>query len=68
MFQVEEAVSREPVRPLKEARDAFEKMYLINLLELCKGKVSEAARLAGKYRADLYHLLGKHGLNPDDFR
>lgn len=61
-------MSPEPVKSLKEARDAFEKIYLINLLQLCKGKVSEAARLAGKYRADFYHLLGKHGLNPDDFR
>jgi two-component system, NtrC family, response regulator GlrR len=61
-------VSQAPIQPLKEARDAFEKSYLIYLLEASKGKVSEVARLAGKYRADLYALLKKHGLNPDDFK
>jgi two-component system response regulator GlrR len=61
-------VTQAPVQPLKEARDAFEKSYLIYLLEVSKGKVSEAARLAGKYRADFYILLKKHNLNPDDFK
>ncbi len=61
-------VTQAPVQPLKEARDAFEKSYLIYLLELSRGKVSEAARLAGKYRADFYILLKKHNLNPDDFK
>lgn len=62
------AVARVPIQPLKEARDAFERNYLIYLLEIAKGKVSEAARLAGKYRADFYLLLKKHNLNPDDFK
>jgi two-component system response regulator GlrR len=61
-------VTQAPIQPLKEARDAFEKSYLIYLLEISKGKVSEAARLAGKYRADLYLLLKKHNLTPDDFK
>jgi two-component system response regulator GlrR len=61
-------VSQAPIQPLKEARDAFEKSYLIYLLEICKGKVSGAARLAGKYRADFYILLKKHNLHPDDFK
>ncbi|MFQ5850103.1 MAG: sigma-54-dependent transcriptional regulator [Candidatus Binatia bacterium] len=59
---------REPLKPLKEARDAFEKNYLIHLLELSEGNVSKAARLAGKYRADLYELLKKHGLKIGDFK
>jgi len=58
----------EPLRPLKEARDAFERGYLIKLLQTCKGNVSEAADLAGKYRTDFYNLLKKHGLNAADFR
>lgn len=61
-------VTQAPVQPLKEARDAFEKSYLIYLLEVSRGKVSEAAKLAGKYRADFYILLKKHNLNPDDFK
>ncbi len=58
----------EPFRPLKEARDAFERGYLIKLLQACNGNVSEAADLAGKYRTDFYSLLKKHSLNPGDFR
>lgn len=64
----EEVASQESVKPLKEARDAFEKIYLTNLLELCGGRVSEAAKIAGKFRADFYDLLRKHSLSPDDFR
>ncbi len=58
----------ELLRPLKEARDAFERGYLIKLLLSCKGNVSEASELAGRYRTDFYGLLKKHSLNPTDFR
>lgn len=57
-----------PVKPLKEAKDDFERNYLIHLLELSRGNVSQAARVAGKYRADFYELLRKHGLKPEDFK
>jgi len=56
------------LHPLKEARDAFEKGYLINLLEITKGNVSKSAELAGKYRADFYNLLKKHNIKPEDFK
>jgi two-component system response regulator GlrR len=59
---------QEPAKPLKEAKDAFEKAYLVRLLELTRGNVSSAASLAGKYRADFYTLLKKHSLNPRDFK
>ncbi len=68
ILQTKGVVSPGPVKPLKEARDGFEKSYLIYLLELAKGSVTEAAKLAGKYRADLYDLLRKHDLKPDDFK
>jgi two-component system response regulator GlrR len=58
----------EPWRPLKQAKGAFEKNYLIRLLELSGGNVSQAARLAGKYRADFYDLLRKYELNVEDFK
>lgn len=58
----------DPLRPFKEARDDFEKSYLISLLKVCHGNVSDAAELAGKYRADFYTLLRKHRLNAVDFR
>jgi two-component system, NtrC family, response regulator GlrR len=60
--------TEQTLKPLKEARDAFERGYLIKLLQICKGNVSEAADLAGRYRTDFYSLLKKHNLNPGDFR
>ncbi|MBI2996972.1 MAG: sigma-54-dependent Fis family transcriptional regulator [Deltaproteobacteria bacterium] len=42
--------------------------HLERLLEISKGNVSQAAKLAGKYRADFYDLLRKHGLKADDFK
>jgi len=56
------------IKPLKEARDDFHKTYLMHLIEFARGNVSLAAKLAGKYRADLYDLLKKYQLNPDDYR
>ena len=56
------------LRPLKEAKKGFEKNYVIQILELTRGNISRAAKLAGKYRADFYDLLKKHSLNPEDFR
>jgi len=56
------------IKPLKEAREHFEKSYLIRLLELTRGNVSSAASLAGKYRADLYNLFKKYVINPSDFK
>lgn len=64
----EKAISQEPLKPLKEAKEAYEKTYLINLLQICQGNVSQAARMAGKYRADFYDLLKKHGLKSEDFK
>jgi two-component system, NtrC family, response regulator GlrR len=69
ILQSETSSSQEPlIRPLREAKDAFERSYLISLLQITKGNVSDAAGLAGKYRADFYVLLNKHNLNVADFR
>lgn len=56
------------LKPLRNAKEEFEKNYLIQLIELTQGNVSQAAKLAGKYRADLYQLLRKYRLKPADFR
>jgi two-component system response regulator GlrR len=61
-------IDQQPLKPLKEARNAFEKGYLVNLLHLCRGNVSRAAEIAGKYRADFYDLLKKHGINVADYK
>jgi two-component system response regulator GlrR len=58
----------ESLRSLKDARDAFERDYLAQVLALTEGNVSHAAKLAGKYRADFYDLLKKHDLKADEFK
>lgn len=58
----------ETLKPLKAAKDDFEKNYVMQLISLTKGNVSQAAKLAGKYRADFYDLLRKYNLKPNDFR
>jgi two-component system response regulator GlrR len=57
-----------PLKSLKEAKDAFEKEYLIAILKITRGNVSSASELSGKYRADFYTLLKKHEINPGDFK
>jgi two-component system response regulator GlrR len=52
----------------KNAKENFERSYLRQLLEFTEGNVTQAAKLAGKYRADLYELLKKYSLTPEDFR
>jgi two-component system response regulator GlrR len=56
------------LKSLKEARAEFEKAYLIRLLEMCSGKASKAAEIAGKYRADFYDLLKKHEIKLADYK
>ena len=56
------------IQPLVEARTAFERDYLITLLKLTRGHVSEVARLAGRNRTELYRLLERHGLTAASFR
>ncbi len=56
------------LRPLRESRMDFERRYLIQLMEISQGNISRAAKLAGKYRADLYELLDKYEIKPLDFR
>lgn len=54
--------------PLAEARAVFEKGYLEYLMRVATGNVAQAARIAGRYRPDLYKLLSKHDINPADFK
>lgn len=58
----------ETVKSFREARDEFEKKYLTQLIGVTEGNVSLAAKLAGKYRADLYDLLRRYDLDPEAFR
>jgi len=51
-----------------EARDEFTRNYLIQLLTITEGNVSQAARLARRNRTDLYKLLSRHGIEPEEFK
>jgi two-component system response regulator GlrR len=68
VFPAKTGSSEDQIKPLKEARDNFEKNYLIQLLEITRGNVSKAADLAGKYRSDFYNLLKKYVISPLDFK
>jgi len=54
--------------PLDEARRAFERDYLVQLLKLTTGNVSQAAKLAGRNRTEFYRLLERHSLEPAQFK
>ena len=56
------------LKSLKQARTDFEKAYLMRLMEICNGKASKAAEIAGKYRADFYDLLKKHEIKLADYK
>lgn len=60
--------TEDTIKPLKNAKDAFEKAYLVRLLEITRGNVTMAANMAGKYRADFYSLLKKHELDVSAFK
>jgi two-component system response regulator GlrR len=53
---------------LQEARDQFERNYLIRLLQMTNGNVTQAARLAKRNRTEFYRLLSRHGMNPSLFK
>lgn len=59
---------RDELRPFKQAKLEFERKYIIQLLGVTGGNVSQAAKLAGKYRADFYDMMKKCGVNAQDFR
>lgn len=67
---VQRALSNQPgeMLPLDEARRQFERDYLVQLLKLTSGNVSQAARMAHRNRTDFYALLGRHQLEAASFK
>ncbi|MBK7355595.1 sigma 54-interacting transcriptional regulator [Propionivibrio sp.] len=51
-----------------DAKQRFERNYLVQLLKLTDGSVADAARIADRNRTEFYRLLQKHELSPDMFR
>ena len=56
------------MKTLKEAKLEFEKNYLIGILKMSAGHVTNAAKTAGKNRTEFYKLLNLHNIEPDKFR
>jgi two-component system response regulator GlrR len=51
-----------------EAKQRFERQYLVGLLRMTDGNVADAARLAQRNRTEFYRLLQKHDLTPGLFK
>lgn len=51
-----------------EARNTFELHYLRKLLQITRGNVTQAARIAGRNRTEFYKLLSRHELEANDFK
>jgi two-component system response regulator GlrR len=67
--QVQEAQGQTTQLPsFDEARDEFTRNYLVQLLQITEGNVSQAARLARRNRTDFYKLLSRHGIEPEQFK
>ena len=56
------------VQTYAEAKQRFERDYLVGLLKLTDGNVADAARLADRNRTEFYRLLQKHELTPGHFQ
>ncbi|MBN1899830.1 sigma-54-dependent Fis family transcriptional regulator, partial [Candidatus Sumerlaeota bacterium] len=52
----------------KEARVRFETEYLKEILDKTNGSVSEAARISGMSRRNLYEKMEKLGLQSQEFK
>jgi two-component system response regulator GlrR len=67
--QIEEAQGQTTQLPsFDEARDEFTRRYIVQLLQITEGNVSQAARLAKRNRTDFYKLLSRHGIEPEEFK
>jgi two-component system response regulator GlrR len=67
-IQLDERKEALPFKSFKEAKQEFERNYVMNVLRITHGNVAEAARLSKKDRKDFYDVLRKYKLRPQDFR
>jgi two-component system response regulator GlrR len=54
--------------PFEEARKSFERDYLVRLLKITGGNVTQAAQMAKRNRTEFYKLLQRHRLEPAMFK
>jgi two-component system response regulator HydG len=55
-------LSTETILPYREAHLHFEKKYFVNLLQVANGNISEASRLSGVARQNIYGHLERAGV------
>ena len=60
----ETAAPQGPVQPLSEARDRFEKEYILQTLAAQQGNMSRTAEVLGVERSNLYKKLRAFGITP----
>ncbi|HKC54120.1 MAG TPA: sigma 54-interacting transcriptional regulator [Burkholderiales bacterium] len=67
---IQQALKEEPAQlaSLEEARSAFEREYLVRILRITGGSVTQAAKLAQRNRTEFYKLLERHKLEPKMFK
>lgn len=58
----------ESIPSFAEAQRHFEREYLVKLMQITEGNVTQAARLAQRNRTDFYKLLHRFDLDPSMFR
>lgn len=60
--------AHEDMPSLRDAKMAFEREYLVAVMERCQGNVTAAAKVADRHRSDFHDILRRHGLVAADFR
>ncbi|MCC6473134.1 MAG: sigma 54-interacting transcriptional regulator [Burkholderiales bacterium] len=67
---VQQALREEPsaLESLEAARRSFEREYLVRILRLTHGNVTQAAKLAQRNRTEFYKLLQRHQLESKAFK
>jgi two-component system response regulator GlrR len=58
----------EKIPSFSEARRRFEQDYLVRVMQITRGNVTHAARLAGRNRTEFYKLLSRHHIVPALFK
>ena len=67
---VQQALREEPpqLASLEDARRTFERDYLVRILRMAEGNVTQAAKLAQRNRTEFYKLLDRHRIEPKTFK
>jgi DNA-binding NtrC family response regulator len=63
-----EATDKRPFPPYRDAKETFERNYILKALKMCGGNVKKAAKIAGRDRSTFYDLLNKYEITADSFR